>query len=82
MEHSRSGDSKRDPASYETDNSRTIEVRSRYAGVEKERQTTAAMERREPLIYSARIRADDLLGDPDLLRLEGDRYVAGDIESA
>ena len=39
------------------------------------------MHRREPLIYSARIRADDLLGDPDLLRLEGDRYVAGDIKS-
>jgi hypothetical protein len=25
--------------------------------------------------------ADDLLGDPDLLRYEGDRYVAGDIKS-
>ena len=40
-----------------------------------------AMQRGEPLIYSARITADDLLGDPDLLRREGDGYVAGDIKS-
>ena len=39
------------------------------------------MQRGEPLIYSARITADDLLGDPDLLRREGDGYVAGDIKS-
>ncbi len=54
---------------------------SRYAGDEKERQTFEAMQRGEPLIYSARITADDLLGDPDLLRREGDGYVAGDIKS-
>ena len=54
---------------------------SRYAGDEKEQQTLAAMRRGEPLIYSARIAADDLLGDPDLLRREGDGYVAGDIKS-
>jgi hypothetical protein len=36
---------------------------SRYAGEEKERQTLEAMNRRDPLIYSARIKADDLLGD-------------------
>jgi len=54
---------------------------SRYAGDEKERQTFEAMQRGEPLIYSARITADDLLGDPDLLRRESDGYVAGDIKS-
>lgn len=54
---------------------------SRYAGDEKEGQTFEAMQRGEPLIYSARMSADELLGDPDLLRLEGDGYVAGDIKS-
>ena len=52
-----------------------------YAGDEKEQQTLAAMDRREPLIYSARIKAGDLLGDPDLLRHENGGYVAGDIKS-
>ena len=54
---------------------------SRYAGEEKEQQTLAAMDHGEPLIYSARIRASDLLGDPDLLRHENGGYVAGDIKS-
>jgi predicted RecB family nuclease len=54
---------------------------SRYSLDEKEFQTLEAMKRGEPLIYSARISADDLLGDPDLLRREGDGYVAGDIKS-
>jgi predicted RecB family nuclease len=54
---------------------------SRYAGDEKERQTLAAMNRGEPLIYSGRVHADDLLGEPDLLRREGTAYVAGDIKS-
>lgn len=54
---------------------------SPYAGDEKERLTFEAMQRGEPLIYSARIFADDLLGDPDLLRCEGNGYVAGDIKS-
>jgi len=54
---------------------------SRYAGEEKERQTLEAMNCKEPLIYSARITAGDLLGDPDLLRLEESGYVAGDIKS-
>lgn len=47
----------------------------------RERETLAAMQRREPLIYSGRIAHGDLLGEPDLLRLEGDSYVAGDIKS-
>lgn len=54
---------------------------SKYAGDEKERMTLEAMQRGDPLIYSARMLADDLLGDPDLLRKEGDGYVAGDIKS-
>ena len=54
---------------------------SHFAGEEKEQQTLEAMDRREPLIYSARIKSGDLLGDPDLLRLETGGYVAGDIKS-
>jgi predicted RecB family nuclease len=52
-----------------------------YAGEEKERLTAEAMARGEPLIYGGRIAEDDLLGDPDLLRKQGDGYVAGDIKS-
>jgi hypothetical protein len=48
---------------------------------EKERLTTEAMERREPLIYNGRITAEDLLGEPDLLRFTGHGYVPGDIKS-
>jgi predicted RecB family nuclease len=54
---------------------------SRYRGEEKEQQTLEAMDRKEPLIYSARIKSGDLLGEPDLLRLETGGYVAGDIKS-
>jgi len=52
-----------------------------FAGDEKERRTLEAMQRGEPLIYGARIQADDLLGDPDLLRKEGAGYIAGNIKS-
>jgi predicted RecB family nuclease len=54
---------------------------SNYHGDEKERLTTEAIERGEPLIYGGRIRADDLLGEPDLLRRDGTGYIAGDIKS-
>ena len=54
---------------------------SAVEGDEKERQTLAAMDRREPLIYSGRISAGGLLGIPDLLRKEDGGYVAGDIKS-
>jgi predicted RecB family nuclease len=54
---------------------------SEYAGAERERETMAAMRRGDGLIYAGRIRADDLLGVPDLLRRQGDGYVAGDIKS-
>jgi len=53
---------------------------SSYSLDEKERLTSEAMERREPLIIGGRISADDLLGDPDVLRLEGDGYVPIDIK--
>lgn len=54
---------------------------SAHAGDEKERLTLEAMQRGDQLIYSGRIKADGLLGDPDLLRKEGAGYVAGDIKS-
>ena len=48
---------------------------------EKERQTLEAMQRGEPLICGGRIRAGDLLGEPDLLRKQAGGYVPGDIKS-
>ncbi len=54
---------------------------SSYSGVEKERKTIEALHDKVPLIYSGRITADDLVGEPDLLRREGDGYVAADIKS-
>lgn len=54
---------------------------SQYAGDEKERRTITAMAQGAPLIYGGRVSADDLLGDPDLLRQEGAGYIAGDIKS-
>jgi predicted RecB family nuclease len=50
-------------------------------GDERERLTSEAMDRGDELIYAGRIRADNLLGDPDLLRKQGSGYVAGDIKS-
>lgn len=54
---------------------------SSYSGDEKERLTSEAMQRGEPLIYSGRMSADGLLGDPDLLRRQGNGYIASDIKS-
>jgi predicted RecB family nuclease len=54
---------------------------SAVGGDEKERQTLAAMDRGETLIYNGRISAGGLLGIPDLLRKEDGSYVAGDIKS-
>ncbi len=48
---------------------------------EREHVTLEAMAAGEDLIYRGRIRADDLLGEPDLLRKESGGYVAGDIKS-
>jgi predicted RecB family nuclease len=72
-------------ALYEDEVVRSLKVPftdlSMYSGAEKERETFKAMQRGDPLIYSGRIQADELLGDPDLLRKEKDTYVAGDIKS-
>ena len=54
---------------------------SMFTGNEKEQKTREAMKREDLLIYSGRIQIDGLLGDPDLLRKEGEGYVAGDIKS-
>lgn len=54
---------------------------SSFASDEKEQRTKAAMEQRVPLIYGGRIHVNDLLGEPDLLRLEGVGYIPGDIKS-
>lgn len=48
---------------------------------EKTHKTREAMAAGAPLIYGGRIHADDLLGEPDLLRKEGTGYVPGDIKS-
>jgi hypothetical protein len=54
---------------------------SGFHGGEKGQLTTDAMNRREPIIYSGRSTADDLVGEPDLLRWASHGYVAGDIKS-
>lgn len=48
---------------------------------DREERTREAMQARVRLIYRGRISAEDLLGEPDLLRLDGDRYVPIDIKS-
>src|SRR5258706_13756664 len=48
---------------------------------DKEATTRAAIADRHPLIYGGRIRHDDLVGEPDLLRFTGAGYQAGDIKS-
>lgn len=51
------------------------------AAEEKESATKEAMQQGVDLIYGGRIRVDNLLGDPDLLRKTDQGYVAGDIKS-
>ncbi len=48
---------------------------------DRERETLAAMQRREPLIYGGRLTSDELVGEPDLLELRGGGYIPGDIKS-
>lgn len=48
---------------------------------EKEIRTLEAIQNNVPLIYAGRIRHGDLVGEPDLLYLRGDAYIAGDIKS-
>jgi len=54
---------------------------SRLARDEKEGATRAAIAAGEALIYNGRLSDGGLLGEPDLLRREGDGYVAIDIKS-
>jgi predicted RecB family nuclease len=48
---------------------------------EKEVRTQEAIQGKVPLIYAGRIRHGDLVGEPDLLFLRGEAYIAGDIKS-
>lgn len=48
---------------------------------DRERETRAAMARSEPLIYQGRLTSADRMGAPDLLKLRGGRYIAGDVKS-
>ena len=48
---------------------------------DRERETLAAMQRGEPLIYGGRLTSGDLVGEPDLLELRNGRYIPGDIKS-
>lgn len=52
-----------------------------YSNEGKEAATLEAVRRGDDLIYSGRIRAGDLLGEPDILRRQNGGYVAGDIKS-
>jgi predicted RecB family nuclease len=53
----------------------------KYSAEKNEWLTTEAMKRGDSLIYGGRIRIENLLGEPDLIRKEGSGYVAGDIKS-
>ncbi|HZO93282.1 MAG TPA: TM0106 family RecB-like putative nuclease [Candidatus Baltobacteraceae bacterium] len=48
---------------------------------ERAGRTLACMRAGVPLIYGGRLEVDDLVGEPDLLRLEAGGYVPGDIKS-
>ena len=52
-----------------------------FSDQEREQLTKEEISRGGTLIYGGRISADDLLGDPDLLRRKEGGYVAGDIKS-
>jgi predicted RecB family nuclease len=54
---------------------------SGLSGKAKDAATQEAMARGDELIYQGRISAEDLLGEPDLLRKQDDGYMAGDIKS-
>lgn len=48
---------------------------------DRARRTVECMQAGIPLIYGGRLEVDDLVGEPDLLRLEAGGYVPGDIKS-
>jgi len=47
----------------------------------REAKTLEAMQAGTPLIFHGRIVADDLAGEPDLLKLEDGKYIPGDIKA-
>ncbi|MBA3062397.1 MAG: TM0106 family RecB-like putative nuclease, partial [Atribacteria sp.] len=51
------------------------------SGIEKEKRTREAINNGVELIYSGRISAGNLIGEPDLLRRDSDGYISGDIKS-
>ena len=57
-----------------------LDLRS-YSGIEKEKRTKEAINDGVELIYSGRIIAGNLIGEPELLRRDGDGYISGDIKS-
>jgi predicted RecB family nuclease len=57
---------------------RLDDIKNDHARAER---TLAALRASVPLIYHGRIVADDLAGEPDLLRLENGKYVPGDIKA-
>lgn len=59
----------------------SLEDLSQLAGDDKTAATLQAMDAGAELIYSGRIEADDMVGEPDLLRKTPQGYVAGDIKS-
>ena len=52
-----------------------------YSRTEKEKRTKEAIDNGLELIYSGRISAGNLIGEPDLLRRSDDGYISGDIKS-
>ncbi|MBE3064877.1 MAG: TM0106 family RecB-like putative nuclease [Spirochaetes bacterium] len=48
---------------------------------EKQTATAQAMACKQPLIYGGRVVVDDLVGEPDILRVSASGYIAGDIKS-
>src|SRR5882724_7807115 len=54
---------------------------SSLKGDAKEAATREAVDRGDALVYAGRLSVDDLRGEPDLLRREGEGYAAIDIKS-
>ena len=52
-----------------------------YSKTEKEKRTKEAINNGVELIYGGRISAENLIGEPDLLRRENNGYISGDIKS-
>lgn len=54
---------------------------SGLSGDAKEAATRDALSRNVPLIYGGRLSAGDLVGEPDIIRRDGQGYTPGDIKS-